>query len=147
MSDLPEDRVEPSPPFLYSAVDYFSPYIIKERRKEIKRFGVLFTGMALRANTLDTNSVICALRRFICRRGPILQLRSDQGSSFVGAKRELRNALEDLDQLKIVCELQSHDCDWFSFRMNTPSASHMGGVWERQIRSARNVLSALLEKN
>ena len=99
------------------------------------------------ANTLDTNSFICALRRFICRRGPIRQLRSDQGSNFVGAKRELLNALEELDQLKIVRELQSHDCDWFSFRMNTPSASHMGGVWERQIRSARNVLNALLEKN
>ena len=153
MSDLPEDRVEPSPPFLYSAVDYFGPYIIKERRKEIKRFGVLFTCMASRAihlevaNTLDTNSFICALRRFICRRGPIRQLRSDQGSNFVGAKRELLNALEELDQLKIVRELQSHDCDWFSFRMNTPSASHMGGVWERQIRSARNVLNTLLEKN
>jgi len=31
--------------------------------------------------------------------------------------------------------------------MNVPSASHMGGVWERQIRSVRNVLSALLESN
>ena len=153
MSDLPEDRVQPSPPFLYSAVDYFGPYIIKERRKEIKRYGVLFTCMASRAihlevaNTLETNSFICALRRFICRRGPIRQLRCDQGSNFVGAKRELRNALDDLNQVKVAHELQSHDCDWFSFRMNTPSASHMGGIWERQIRSARNVLNALLEKN
>ena len=31
--------------------------------------------------------------------------------------------------------------------MNVPAASHMGGVWERQIRSARNVLSSLLQKN
>ena len=28
--------------------------------------------------------------------------------------------------------------------MNVPSASHMGGIWERQIRSVRNVLSSLL---
>ena len=31
--------------------------------------------------------------------------------------------------------------------MNVPSASHMGGVWERQIRTVRNVLSAILERN
>ena len=31
--------------------------------------------------------------------------------------------------------------------MNVPSASHMGGVWERQIRTVRSVLSAILEKN
>ena len=30
--------------------------------------------------------------------------------------------------------LLQNDCD-FSFRMNAPSASHMGGVWERMIRS------------
>ena len=95
MSDLPEDRVKPSHPFLYSAVDYFGPYIIKERRKEIKRYGVLFTCMASRAihlevaNTLETNSFIRVLRRFICRRGPICQLRCDQGSNSVGAKRDL----------------------------------------------------------
>ena len=29
--------------------------------------------------------------------------------------------------------------------MNPPAASHMGGVWERQIRSVRNVLCALLQ--
>ncbi|XP_069133231.1 uncharacterized protein [Argopecten irradians] len=28
--------------------------------------------------------------------------------------------------------------------MNVPSASHMGGVWERQIRSVRNVLASLM---
>jgi hypothetical protein len=27
------------------------------------------------------------------------------------------------------------------------SASHMGGVWERQIRTVRSVLSALLQSN
>ena len=115
--------------------------------------GVLFTCMALHAihlevaSTLDTNSFLCALRGFICRRGPICQLRSDQGSNFVGEKAELRNDLEELDHVKTVHELQSHDCDFFSFRINTPSASHIGDVWERQMRSARNILNALLEKN
>ena len=153
MADLPNDRLEGSPPFSYSAVDYFGPFSVKDGRKELKRYGVLFTCMASRAvhietsNTLESDSFICALRRFICRRGPIRQLRSDQGTNFVGAKRELKLALEELDEKKIRDELQQHECDWFSFKMNVPYASHMGGVWERQIRSVRNVLNALLDKN
>ena len=31
--------------------------------------------------------------------------------------------------------------------MNVPSASHMGGVWERQIRSARSILLVLMEQS
>ena len=45
MSDLPADRIEQAPPFTYSAVDYFGPWYIKEGRKEMKRYGVLFTCM------------------------------------------------------------------------------------------------------
>lgn len=30
MSDLPEDRLEPAPPFTNCAVVYFGPFIIKE---------------------------------------------------------------------------------------------------------------------
>lgn len=153
MADLPEDRLHPAPPFTYCAVDYFGPWIIKEKRKEIKRYGALFTCMTSRAihlevsHSLETDSFINALRRFICRRGPIRQLRSDQGTNFVGAKKELKEALTELDHAKIVRELLKNNCDWLNFRMNVPSASHMGGVWERQIRSVRNVLSVLLDNN
>ena len=95
MSDLPEDCLEPTPPFTYCAVDYLGPFIIKDGRKELKRYGVLFTCMASRAvhietaNSLETDAFINALRRFICRRGPIRQLRSNQGTNFVGARTEL----------------------------------------------------------
>ena len=34
MADLPEDRVEPAPPFTFCAVDYFSHFSIKEGRKK-----------------------------------------------------------------------------------------------------------------
>ena len=153
MAELPDDRVEPAPPFSNCAVDYFGPLIIKEGRKELKRYGVLFTCMASRAihlevgATLETDSFINTLRRFICRRGPIRQLRSDQGTNFVGARRELKEALDELNHTKIRSELQRHGCDWFVFKLNVPSASHMGGAWERQIRSVRNVLAALLQSN
>lgn len=96
------------------------------------------------ANLLDTSSFINALRRFISRRGPIRQLRSDRGSNFVGAKRELQQAVQGLDESKINEFLLERNCDWFKFKMNVPSSSHMGGCWERQIRTVRSVLSALL---
>ena len=102
MADLPLDQSDPAPPFTFSAVDYFGPWLIKEGRREVKRYGVLFTCMASRAvhleraNSLDTSSFINALCRFICRRGPVRQLRSDQGSNFVGAKRELKEAVAEL---------------------------------------------------
>jgi len=99
------------------------------------------------ADTLETHSFISALQRFVCRRGPIRQLQSDQGTNFVGARRELKAALEEFDHTKIRSELQRHDCDWFEFNMNVPSASHMGGAWERQIRSVRSVLASLLQNN
>ena len=153
MSDLPEDSLEPTPSFTYCAVNYFGPFIIKDGRKELKRYGVLFTCMASRAvhietaNSLKTDAFINALRRFICRRGPFRQLRSDQGANFVGARTELAQVLAEMDQEKIRTKLLEEQCDCISFKMNVPAASHMGGVWERQIRSARNVLSSLLQKN
>jgi len=52
-----------------------------------------------------------------------------------------------MDQNKVKTELLKMNCDWMEFNFNAPAASHMGGVWERQIKTVRSVLSALLEKN
>ena len=41
--------------------------------------------------------------------------------------------------------LSTEGCDFIVFKMNVPSASHMGGVWERQIRTVRSILSSLLQ--
>ena len=150
MSDLPMDRVEPSPPFSYCAVDFFGPFLIKERRSEVKRYGVIFTCMASRsvhletANSLSTSSFMNALSRFLCRRGPVRQLRCDQGTNFVGARNELKASLEELDQVQLQEYLVENGCEWIPFRMNVPHSSHMGGVWERLIRTVRCALETLL---
>ena len=68
MSDLPSDRVEPSLPFTFCADDYFGPFVIKENRREVKRYGVLYTCLCSRAvhlevaNSLSTSSFINSLR-------------------------------------------------------------------------------------
>ena len=138
---------------MFCAVDFFGPFSIKEGRKEMKRYRVLFMCLALRAihletsTSLETDTFINALRHFICRRGPIHQLRSDQGTDFVGAKHELKAALAELDHKRIKAELLQENCDWFTFAMNVPSSSHMGAVWKWQIRTVRSVLSLLLQNN
>ena len=149
MADLPLDRLQPAPPFTFCGVDYFGPFYITDGRKELKRYGVLFTCLSSRAihletaKTLETDSFLNALRRFLARRGPVRQLRSDQGTNLTGAQRELREALTEMDQNKVRSFLLERECDWFEFQMNVPASSHMSGVWERQIRTARNVFNAL----
>jgi hypothetical protein len=107
MANLPADRVELAPPFTYSAVDYFGPFYVREGRKEVKRYGVLFTCLSCRAvhievaNSLDTSSFINALCRFIAIRGSVRLLRSDRGTNFVGAEHELKDALSEMDTEQI----------------------------------------------
>ena len=152
MACLPEDRLEPAPPFSYCAVDYFGPFIVKERRSEVKRYGALFTCMSSRsvhletANSLDTSSFINALSRFMNRRGTVRQLRSDQGTNFIGARNELKTALSEMDQDQVQEYLLRNGCEWIPFKMNVPHSSHMGGTWERLIRSVHNALEPLLSK-
>jgi hypothetical protein len=77
MADLPKERIEPEPPFTYVGVDLFGPFYVKEGRKELKRYGTLFTCFSLRAihievaHNLSTDSFIMCLRRFIARRGAV----------------------------------------------------------------------------
>ena len=146
MADLPSERVNPAPPFSNTGVDCFGPFIVKEGRKSLKRYGVLFTCLVSRAihievaNSLETDSFINALRRFIARRGNVKTVKSDNGTNFVGAKRELQNAVKEMDQAQIEKYLTNEQIEW-SF--NPPGASHMGGIWERQIRTVRKILAGM----
>ncbi|XP_070541656.1 uncharacterized protein [Ptychodera flava] len=150
MADLPKDRLEPSPPFTYCGMDCFGPFIVKERRSEVKRYGIIFTCLSLRAihteilEEMTTDAFLNCLRIFIAIRGPVRHIRCDRGSNFVGAKNELQVGLQSMDEGKIKDELSRRQCD---FIFNSPHASHMGGVWERQIKSVRSVLAGILDQN
>lgn len=149
MSELPPERTEISGPFTYSGMDCFGPFLIKKARKEYKRYGLIFTCLASRAvhiemlEDMSTDAFINALRCFISLRGAVRQLHCDHGSNFVGARNELRVALKQCDAKTIEVFLADKQCD---FVFNAPSASHAGGVWERQIRTMKNVLNATLSQ-
>ncbi|XP_006823075.1 uncharacterized protein LOC102803130 [Saccoglossus kowalevskii] len=150
MGDLPCDHIKEALPFTYSGVDLFGPFLIKERRSQLKRYGVVFVCMASKAihletvNSLDTNSVINAMRRFVSIRGPIRQLRADCGSNIVGTHNEMIKSLKEIDQKKMADFLLGQRCDWIEFKFNVPSSSHMRGIWERQIRTVRSILEPLI---
>ena len=72
MADLAKERLTSGdPPFTNVGVDYFGPFYVRQGRSNVKRFGCLFTCLVVRAvhievvNSLDTDSFINALRRFI----------------------------------------------------------------------------------
>ena len=68
---------------------------------------------------------------------------SDNGSNFVGANKEMKQAMNEWNQSEINNFALEHGIKW---RFNTPAASHHGGVWERQIRTIRKILHALLSE-
>ena len=152
MADLPKERLTPAPPFTYCGVYYFGPFRIKEGRKELKRYRVLFTCLSSRAvhieaaNSLETNSFLNALRHFIARRGPVREVRSDRGTNIVGAEKELKKALDEMDHSIIQESLcREYKADWvIQWKQKPSTASHMGVIWERQIHSVRSILSAML---
>ncbi len=152
MADLPMDRVNTEPPFTYVGTDVFCPWTISARRTRgglanSKRWAVLFTCLAIRAvhievmESMDTSCFINALRCFIAIRGPVKQIRSDRGTNFIGACREL-DIPSNLDETKVIRFLAEQGCSWI---FNPPHASHMGGVWERMIGITRKILDSMLQ--
>lgn len=152
MADLPVDRLSVDPPFSYVGVDVFGPWTITSRRTRggcanSKRWAVLFACMSTRAihievvESMEASAFINALRRFLSIRGPVKQLRSDCGTNFLGACKELGIDSRHCSNLALQEFLSDKGCTWV---FNPPHASHMGGSWERMIGVTRRVLDAML---
>ena len=119
--------------------------MIKEGQKELKWYGCLFTWLTSRAvhikttNYLEADSFNQALRRFIARCGPIREIRSNNWTKFVGAKTELQQTVDEIENEQIRSRL--HGTDRI---INPPSGSHMGVIWEWQIHTTHKLLTVLL---
>ncbi|XP_043950539.1 uncharacterized protein LOC122818942 [Drosophila biarmipes] len=89
------------------------------------------------AHDLSTDSCIIAIRNFVCRRGPVYRLRSDNGKNFVGADREAKRFGDVFEMERIQSELSSRSIEWV---FNCPSNLSEGGVWERMVQCVKRVL-------
>ena len=147
MAVLPACRVDPSPPFSFCGMDFFGHFFTKQCRKEYRevRFDIYLFFLEDNPHRNIRRSYNRCLHKCIAvfYSGAVRQIRSDQGTNFVGAKNEMIKALKEVDEDIVKTYLAGKHCD---FTMNVPDASHMGGVWERQIRTVRSVLSSVLSK-
>jgi len=84
-----------------------------------------------------------AIRRFISRRGNPKDIFSDNGTNFVGANNEIKRGLSDLDQDKLSNEMANRGINWHFI---TPAAPHMGGAWERKVKSFKVAMAATLKE-
>ncbi|XP_055638129.1 uncharacterized protein LOC129776484 [Toxorhynchites rutilus septentrionalis] len=152
MADLPEARLAAyTRPFAHVGIDYFGPIEVSVGRRIEKRWGVLLTCLTTRgvyievASTLTTNSCIMAIKNFIVRRGTPVSFYSDCGTNFVGASKVLREALREVDRHQLMREFVTPTTSW---HFNPPASPHMGGIWERLIRSVkRNLMEVLAVKH
>ena len=86
----------------FNKVVYMFAFIIKEGRKKLKRYGAMFTCLSSRAvlieitNSMETDSFILALRRFVARLGNVRCITSDNGTNFVDAS-ELKKAFNEMN--------------------------------------------------
>lgn len=146
MAPLPIERLTPFVrPFSYVGIDYFGPVDVVVGRHGEKRWIVLFTCLSVRAvhlevaYKLDTASCIMAIRRFVLRRGPPITIFSDNGTNLKAANKELQEQIKRIDTAcaNVFTNARTR------WRFNPPSAPHMGGVWERMVRSVKQVMSEL----
>ena len=150
MAPLPFVRTEGSSlPFTHASVDFSGAYITVQGRgiRRAKRYLCLFVCNETRAvhlelaYNLEADGFLMALANFTARRGRIKTLTCDNGTNFRGAQRELRLLIEQMDKEEIERYANKNG---FEFRFNPPYASHMGGVFESLIKSAKRAIRAVL---
>ncbi|XP_062707485.1 uncharacterized protein LOC134288006 [Aedes albopictus] len=132
-------------PFTYTGLDFFGPLTVKIGRSNAKRWIAVFTCLTIRAvhvevaHNLTTDSCIKCIRRFICRRGAPAEIYSDNGTNFLGAARLLRDQVEQL-----AVTFTGTATKWVFIPPGTP---HMGGAWERMVRSIKTAVEAAYNNN
>ncbi|XP_055622077.1 uncharacterized protein LOC129765689 [Toxorhynchites rutilus septentrionalis] len=147
IGQLPTSRVTPSRPFSITGVDYAGPVYLKpihKRAAPTKAYICIFVCFATKAvhielaSDLSTQAFLCALRRFISRRGRPLHIHSDNGKNFEGAKNELSELFEMLNDS---CEISSACTEeGITWHLIPPKAPHFGGLWEAAVKVAKRHL-------
>jgi len=150
MGALPKFRVKGFVrAFTHTGVDYFGHMEVTVGRRREKRYGVLFTCLTTRAIHLElaasptTDACIMAIQRMTARRGFPSDMYSANGTNFRGAEKEISKTIKDLDEDFIKLTLSHKGISW---HFNPPGAPHMGGAWERLIRSVKTPLNSTLKE-
>lgn len=150
MGMLPVERLKPAPAWSHTSLDYFGPFQIRgevNKRARGKAYGVIFNCMISRAVHLDlaadysTAGFMMVFRRFVSLRGYPSKLYSDSGSQLTAANKELRTAVENLDQETLRDYGADHGLKW---EFCAPDAPWNNGCSEALIKSVKRALQATI---
>ena len=150
IADLANDRIIDEPPFTNCGVDMFGLFLLKEGRKELRRYRALLHAY------LVGQSILNALVAW-------KQILSYKFCDDLLHKEETLECYV-VTMVLILWEHRKnwkrHTVKWIIRRFNSsfrtlvlitligigtpPASSHMGSVWERQIRLAHTILMSLL---
>ena len=151
MADLQLERLQKRVfPFTNTGVEYFGPFEVPFIRKTTKGclFTCLFTCLTTRAvhfevfPSLEAETSLTAITRFIARRGKPATILSDNGTNFVSAANEMRDCINAWNQSDIETSQAQKDIKW---KFNPLGAPHFGGIWERLVRSCKKAIVAVLD--
>lgn len=148
MGDLPRNRVIASRPFSHTGVDYAGPIFLKDSKRRnakiVKAYVALFVCFATKAvhieivSDLTSQAFLGAFKRFMSRRGKPIAMYSDNGTTFVGAQKCMKEFREFLEDRKLKCEfrefLRDNETVWHFI---PPHAPHFGGLWKAAVKSAK----------
>ncbi|XP_043067219.1 uncharacterized protein [Drosophila bipectinata] len=139
MAPIPRARVGSfKRPFTYTGVDYFGPLLVNVGWRKEKRWVALFTCLTLRevhfeiAYSLGTSSCIMCLANFMAFRGTPREIFSNFKKKIQKFQSE---ELKKIEHDKITIKF-----DGIKWRFNPPGAPHMGGAWERLVRTTKGIL-------
>ena len=90
--------------------------------------------------SLDTESCVAALTRFIARRSYPKLIISDNGTNFLGAAIKLRAFKNEWDKAKIACDLAQK---MIVRKLDPPGAPYCGRIWERLVQGCIKVGNAI----
>lgn len=141
MGDLPAERVQQSPPFHRTALDFCGHFNVKLHQL---RYAIIspvyvcvFVCMSTKAihlemiSKLSTDAFVAALQRFVSRRGKPAYIYCDNANNFQGAANRFLKLITSEDPNLI---LFSHN-NRVEFRFNVPLGPHLGGLYEAAVKS------------
>lgn len=90
---------------------------------------------------LSSAAFIACFERFIAQRGHCNKLVSDNGTSFIGAYKEIKQAFEKWSAPETIEHLNKNGTKW---TFMSPAAPHQGGIYEAAVKSTKYHLKRVI---
>ena len=144
---IPRDRLNETPPFYTTGIDFTGPVYVKTEQSISKCYIALFTCAVTRAvhlelvSDLSTTKFILALRRFLSRRGNCRIIYSDNAKTFKCANKDFDYFDKIIKDKKLQDFVSSERISW---KFIVELSPWWGGFYERLMRAIKEPLRKIL---